>query len=54
MAQTVFSMDKVDFNSYENFGSKATARKILEDLKKYINNYDFESNEFLWNIHTPA
>lgn len=47
MAQTVFSMDKVDFNSYENFGSKATARKILEDLKKYINNYDFESNEFL-------
>lgn len=47
MAQTVFSMDKVDFNSYENFGSKATARKILEDLKKYINNYDFESNDFL-------
>jgi len=47
MAQTVFSMDKVDFHTYENFGSKNTARKILEDLKTYIENYDFESNEFL-------
>ena len=47
MAQTVFSMDKVDFHTYENFGSKNTAKKILEDLKLYIKNYDFESNEFL-------
>ncbi|CAM4203667.1 guanitoxin biosynthesis heme-dependent pre-guanitoxin N-hydroxylase GntA [Gillisia hiemivivida] len=47
MAQTVFSMDKVDFHTYENFGSKNTARKILKDLKKYISNYDFESNDFL-------
>ncbi len=46
MAQTVFSMDKVDFNTYEHFGSKNTARKILKDLKQYIENYDFESNEF--------
>ena len=47
MAQTVFSMDKVDFHAYENFGSKNTAIKILEDLKMYIKNYDFESNNFL-------
>ncbi|WP_010230887.1 guanitoxin biosynthesis heme-dependent pre-guanitoxin N-hydroxylase GntA [Gillisia marina] len=47
MAQTVFSMDKVDFHTYENFGSKNTAQKILEDLKIYIANYDFESNDFL-------
>lgn len=47
MAQTVFSMDKVDFHTYDNFGSKNTARRILEDLKVYIENYDFESNEFL-------
>ncbi len=47
MAQTVFSMDKVKFHTYENFGSKNTAGKILKDLKQYIENYDFESNEFL-------
>ncbi|MGB7785230.1 MAG: guanitoxin biosynthesis heme-dependent pre-guanitoxin N-hydroxylase GntA [Salinimicrobium sp.] len=47
MAQTVFSMDKVDFHEYDNFGSRETARAILKDLKKYIANYDFDSNEFL-------
>ncbi|GAB2760149.1 guanitoxin biosynthesis heme-dependent pre-guanitoxin N-hydroxylase GntA [Salinimicrobium soli] len=47
MAQTVFSMDKVDYHEYENFGSRETAKAILKDLKKYISNYDFDSNEFL-------
>ncbi|MFD2516986.1 guanitoxin biosynthesis heme-dependent pre-guanitoxin N-hydroxylase GntA [Salinimicrobium flavum] len=47
MAQTVFSMDKVDFHEYEDFGSRETAKFILEDLKKYISGYDFESNDFL-------
>ncbi len=47
MAQTVFSMDKVDFHEYDNFGSRETAKAILADLKKYIAAYDFESNEFL-------
>ncbi|MGI0105226.1 guanitoxin biosynthesis heme-dependent pre-guanitoxin N-hydroxylase GntA [Salinimicrobium sp. WS361] len=47
MAQTVFSMDKVDFHEYDNFGSKETAKAILTDLKKYIAAYDFESNDFL-------
>ena len=46
MAQTVFSMDKVDFHVYENFGSKNTALNILKDLKKYIAEYDFDSNDF--------
>ena len=46
MAQTVFSMDKVDFHEYDNFGSRETARAILKDLKKYIARYDFESNDF--------
>lgn len=46
MAQTVFSMDHVDFHTYEDFGAKHTARKILKDLKKYIASYDFESNDF--------
>ncbi|WP_026836591.1 guanitoxin biosynthesis heme-dependent pre-guanitoxin N-hydroxylase GntA [Gillisia sp. JM1] len=47
MAQTVFSMDKVDFHVYDNFGSNYTAIKILKDLRAYIENYDFESNDFL-------
>ena len=47
MAQTVFSMDKVDFHEYDNFGSRETARAILADLKKYIDSYDFNSNDFL-------
>ena len=47
MAQTVFSMDKVDFHEYDDFGSKETAKAILEDLKKYVSSYDFESNDFL-------
>ena len=46
MAQTVFSMDKVDFHVYDNFGSKNTATKILKDLKQYIAKYDFESKQF--------
>lgn len=46
MAQTVFSMEQVDFHSYKNFGSKETAKAILKDLKNYIENYDFESNDF--------
>ncbi|UZH54182.1 YqcI/YcgG family protein [Salinimicrobium tongyeongense] len=47
MAQTVFSMDKVDFHEYDNFGSRETAKAILADLKEYIAAYDFESNDFL-------
>lgn len=46
MAQTVFSMDKAEVHSYSNFGSLQTARKILKDLKNYIENYDFSSNDF--------
>ncbi len=46
MAQTVFSMDKVDLHVYENFGSKNTAHKILKDIKNYLSKYDFESNDF--------
>ena len=46
MAQTVFSMDQVDFHVYDDFGSKNTARKILRDLKNYLSKYDFDSNDF--------
>lgn len=47
MAQTVFSMDQVDYHEYEKFGSRETAQAILKDLQQYIENYNFESNDFL-------
>lgn len=47
MAQTVFSMNKVDFHVYEGFGTRKTAKLLLEDLQKYVKDYDFESNDFL-------
>ena len=52
MAQTVFSMDKVDFHVYENFGSRQTAEALLSDLKAYISKYDFESRDFFTFIAT--
>ena len=47
MAQTVFSMDHVDFHVYDKLGSKNTVNTLLEDLKNYISKFDFDSNEFL-------
>lgn len=52
MAQTVFSMDKVDFHVYENFGSRQTAKELLSDLNSYIANYDFDSPDFFTFIAT--
>jgi FPC/CPF motif-containing protein YcgG len=46
MAQTVFSQDHLDLHTYDEFPSLETAKKIYKDLKKYIENYDFDSNEF--------
>ncbi|MDR9456364.1 MAG: guanitoxin biosynthesis heme-dependent pre-guanitoxin N-hydroxylase GntA [Salegentibacter sp.] len=46
MAQTVFSMDKAEIHSYENFGSLKAAKEILKGLRQYLENYDFNSNEF--------
>ena len=46
MAQTVFSMDQVELHSYKDLGSRETARKIMKDLKEYIDAYDFGSNDF--------
>ncbi|APU68526.1 MAG: guanitoxin biosynthesis heme-dependent pre-guanitoxin N-hydroxylase GntA [Christiangramia sp.] len=46
MAQTVFSMDKVQLFEYPSFGTAETAQKLIRDLKSYVENYDFESNDF--------
>ncbi|UAB80034.1 YqcI/YcgG family protein [Marixanthomonas sp. SCSIO 43207] len=46
MAQTVFKMGAVDLHAYDEFATKSTARKLISDIKKYIDAYDFESNDF--------
>lgn len=46
MAQSVFIQKKDEFHVYKNFGSVDTAKQILADLKSYLENYDFESNDF--------
>lgn len=46
MAQTVFKMDAVDLYTYDSFGTKKTARQLVNDLENYVDAYDFESNTF--------
>lgn len=46
MAQTVFSMDQLEMHSYDEFGSLKTAEKLIRDLETYLENYNFESNDF--------
>ena len=46
MAQTMFREDRVDMHVYENFGSAETAGLILNDLRGYTGEYDFNNNEF--------
>lgn len=46
MAQTVFKMDMVEYHEYVDFGTKSSVESILRDLEDYIENYDFDSNDF--------
>lgn len=46
MAQTVFKMNEFEIHGYESFGTSETARKLIKDLEAYVENYDFESNDF--------
>jgi len=46
MAQTMFRESRVDIHVYDNFGSEKTALNILDDLRNYIDNYDFTTNDF--------
>jgi hypothetical protein len=46
MANTVFSMKDYELKVYEKLGSKATATSLLEDLKGYIDAYNFNDNKF--------
>lgn len=46
MAQSVFIQEKDVFQVYKDFGSARTAGKIINDLERYLDSYDFESNDF--------
>lgn len=46
MAQTVFKMREVTVKEYDDFGSLATAKKIVSDLATYLNGYDFSAPSF--------
>lgn len=46
MSQTIFSSENYELNTYGDFGSSNAASKLLDDLKTYIENYDFSTNEF--------
>lgn len=46
MAKTVISMDQLEIKAYDELGSAETAEILLKDLEAYIEDYDFESNDF--------
>jgi len=46
MAKTLFLMDKYHLNLYPDFNEESTLLKLLDDLECFINQYDFDSNEF--------
>lgn len=46
MAKTVISMDQLEIKAYDELGSAQTAEILLKDLEAYIEDYDFESNDF--------
>ena len=46
MAQTVFSQDQVVTKDFGKLGTRDTAVEILKDLKNYITQYDFGTNDF--------
>lgn len=46
MANTVFSMNDYELNTYDGLGTLATAQELLEGLTDYVSNYDFTNNNF--------
>ncbi len=46
MSQNIFSSENYELNTYFELGSTNAASKILDDLGKYLESYDFSTNEF--------
>lgn len=52
MAQTVFTQNSVTINEYGEMGDSRNVKKLLKDLTEYVENYDFDSNDFQTLIAT--
>ena len=46
MAKSLFRMENYTLNIYKDLNSKESLQEVVEDLKKYIQSYDFESTSF--------
>jgi len=46
MAKTVFSLDKYHLKVYDSMTSEAFIPPILSDIEAYLDQYNFDSNEF--------
>ncbi|MBJ7881366.1 guanitoxin biosynthesis heme-dependent pre-guanitoxin N-hydroxylase GntA [Gelidibacter salicanalis] len=46
MANAVFKLDNYQINIYDDITSDAVIAPILETIENYLQNYNFESNEF--------
>lgn len=46
MAQSSFKLNQVDLFTYENMGSDESSKALLENLKQYIDTYDFEASDY--------
>ncbi|WP_296621595.1 guanitoxin biosynthesis heme-dependent pre-guanitoxin N-hydroxylase GntA [Marivirga sp.] len=46
MAQSSFKLNQVDLFTYEIMGSDESTKALLEDLKHYIDTYDFEASDY--------
>lgn len=46
MAKSTFSSDKALVNEYPHLASTHTAKCLLNDLQKYVKEYDYQSNHF--------
>lgn len=46
MAKSIFKMENYHLHIYEEMTDRETLKNLLSDLKNYINQYDFDGNQF--------
>lgn len=46
MAKSIFKMENYHLHIYEEMSDRETLKNLLSDLKNYINQYDFDGNQF--------
>lgn len=46
MAQTVFKQDLYKIHDYLNMNNEDSQKQVIRDIRKYIDSYDFENNQF--------